>query len=381
MPTLLLLNSLSREKCIEIYPSYPTNNQQLTTNNQQLTTNNQQPTTNNQQPTTNNQQPTTNNQQMLSYLTKRLLISIPTLIAISIVIFAILALAPGDPMGEFAANPSITPEVRENIRKSLGLDQPIYLRYVKWAWAFIRGDMGYSFTSRSPVFDLILQRLPPTLWVVASAYVIGVLIAFPLGVISALKRYSFLDQVITTFAFLGFSLPTFFTGLLLIIVFSVQLNWLPFIYNSTLKVTDWSSLVAQIKQSIMPISVLALYQSAVLMRFVRSAVLDELNQEYVRTAYAKGLNSFAVLKNHILRNATIPIVTLVALDIPAIFTGALITEQIFRVPGIGALLIDSIYRSDTPVVMAITFIYGLLIVVFNLVADLTYGFLDPRVRY
>ncbi len=318
---------------------------------------------------------------MLSYLTKRLLISIPTLIAISIVIFAILALAPGDPMGEFAANPSITPEVRENIRKSLGLDQPIYLRYVKWAWAFIRGDMGYSFTSRSPVFDLILQRLPPTLWVVASAYIVGVLIAFPLGVISALKRYSFLDQVITTFAFLGFSLPTFFTGLLLIIVFSVQLNWLPFIYNSTLKVTDWSSLVAQIKQSIMPISVLALYQSAVLMRFVRSAVLDELNQEYVRTAYAKGLNSFAVLKNHILRNATIPIVTLVALDIPAIFTGALITEQIFRVPGIGALLIDSIYRSDTPVVMAITFIYGLLIVVFNLVADLTYGFLDPRVRY
>ncbi len=318
---------------------------------------------------------------MLSYLTKRLLISIPTLIAISIVIFAILALAPGDPMGEFAANPSITPEVRENIRKSLGLDQPIYLRYVKWAWAFIRGDMGYSFTSRSPVFDLILQRLPPTLWVVASAYIIGVLIAFPLGVISALKRYSFLDQVITTFAFLGFSLPTFFTGLLLIIVFSVQLNWLPFIYNSTLKVTDWSSLVAQIKQSIMPISVLALYQSAVLMRFVRSAILDELNQEYVRTAYAKGLNSFAVLKNHILRNATIPIVTLVALDIPTIFTGALITEQIFRVPGIGALLIDSIYRSDTPVVMAITFIYGLLIVVFNLVADLTYGFLDPRVRY
>ena len=318
---------------------------------------------------------------MLSYLTKRLLISIPTLIAISIVIFAILALAPGDPMGEFAANPSITPEIRENIRKSLGLDQPIYLRYVKWAWAFIRGDMGYSFTSRSPVFDLILQRLPPTLWVVASAYIVGVLIAFPLGVISALKRYSFLDQVITTFAFLGFSLPTFFTGLLLIIVFSVQLNWLPFIYNSTLKVTDWSSLVAQIKQSIMPISVLALYQSAVLMRFVRSAILDELNQEYVRTAYAKGLNSFAVLKNHILRNATIPIVTLVALDIPAIFTGALITEQIFRVPGIGALLIDSIYRSDTPVVMAITFIYGLLIVVFNLVADLTYGFLDPRVRY
>ncbi|MGH2415910.1 MAG: ABC transporter permease, partial [Microcystaceae cyanobacterium] len=267
------------------------------------------------------------------------------------------------------------------IRRSLGLDQPIYIRYVKWAWAFIRGDMGYSFTSRSPVLDLILQRLPTTLWVVGLAYILGVLIAFPLGIISALKRYSFVDQIITTFSFLGFSLPTFFTGLLFIIIFSVQLNWLPFIYSSTLKVTDWQSFVEQVKQSIMPVCVLALYQSAVLMRFIRSSVLEELTQEYVRTAYAKGLNNFAVLKNHILRNAMIPVVTLIALEIPTIFTGALVTEQIFRVPGIGALLIESIYRSDTPVVMAITFIYAILIVIFNLIADITYGFLDPRVRY
>ncbi len=318
---------------------------------------------------------------MHRYFLKRILISLPTLIAISIAIFAILALAPGDPMGEFATNPSITAEVRENIRRSLGLDQPIYIRYIKWAWAFIRGDMGYSFTSRSPVLDLILQRLPTTLWVVGSAYVLAVLIAFPLGIISALKRYSLLDQIVTTFAFLGFSLPTFFTGLLFIIIFSVQLDWLPFIYNSTLKVTNWESFVAQIEQSIMPVCVLALYQSAVLMRFIRSSVLEELNQDYVRTAYAKGLNTFAVVKNHILRNAMIPVVTLVALDVPTIFTGALITEQVFRVPGIGALLIESIYRNDTPVVMAITFIYAILIVVFNLIADFTYGLLDPRVRF
>ena len=318
---------------------------------------------------------------MHRYFLKRILISLPTLIAISIAIFAILALAPGDPMGEFATNPSITAEVRENIRRSLGLDQPIYIRYIKWAWAFIRGDMGYSFTSRSPVLELILQRLPTTLWVVGSAYVLAVLIAFPLGIISALKRYSLLDQIVTTFAFLGFSLPTFFTGLLFIIIFSVQLDWLPFIYNSTLKVTNWESFIAQIEQSIMPVCVLALYQSAVLMRFIRSSVLEELNQDYVRTAYAKGLNTFAVVKNHILRNAMIPVVTLVALDVPTIFTGALITEQVFRVPGIGALLIESIYRSDTPVVMAITFIYAILIVVFNLIADFTYGLLDPRVRF
>jgi len=274
---------------------------------------------------------------MLKYFLKRLLFSIPTLLAISMVVFGILALAPGDPMGEFAANPAITEAVRENIRKSLGLDQPLPVRYVKWLLAFLQGDMGYSFTSRSPVFTLIWQRLPTTLWIVGIAYIFGVLIAFPLGVISAVKRYSWLDKIISTFSLLGFSLPTFVTGLLLIIIFSVQLNWLPSFYNSTLEIRDFNSLVEQVKQSIMPITVLSLYQGAMLMRFVRSSVTEEIHQEY--------------------------------------------TEQVFRVPGIGALLIDSISRSDTPVVMAITFIYGILIVIFNLIADLTYSWLDPRVRY
>lgn len=318
---------------------------------------------------------------MNQYFVKRLLISIPTLLAISIIIFAILALAPGDPLGEFASNPAITAEVRENIRRSLGLDQPTHIRYLKWLGAFVRGDMGYSFNSRSPVFDLLMQRLPATLWVVGLAYIFGVLIAFPLGIISALRRYSLTDQIITTIAFFGFSIPPFFTGLLFIIIFSVWLKWLPFIYSSTLTVTDFGSFIAQVKQSIMPIAVLALYQSAILMRFIRSSVLEELNQEYVRTAMAKGLSQWAIVKNHILRNAMIPVVTLIALDVPAIFTGALVTEQVFRVPGIGALLIESIYRSDTPVVMAITFIYGILIVLFNLIADILYSILDPRVKY
>jgi peptide/nickel transport system permease protein len=180
---------------------------------------------------------------------------------------------------------------------------------------------------------------------------------------------------------LGFSLPTFVTGLLLIIIFSVQLNWLPSFYNSTLEISDFNSLIEQVKQSIMPVTVLSLYQGTMLMRFVRSSVTEEIHQEYVKTALAKGLTNFSVLTKHIVRNALIPVVTLIALDIPSIFTGALVTEQVFRVPGIGALLIDSISRSDTPVVMAITFIYGILIVIFNLIADLTYSWLDPRVRY
>jgi peptide/nickel transport system permease protein len=318
---------------------------------------------------------------MRQFLLKRLLVTIPTLLAISIIIFGILALAPGDPLGEFASNPAITAEVRENIRKSLGLDQPVYIRYFKWFGSFVRGDMGYSFNSRSPVADLLWQRLPTTLLIVGTAYILGLLIAFPLGIISAVKRYSATDQIITTIAFLGFSIPPFFTGLLFIIIFSVQLGWFPFIFNSTLQITDWQSFLEQVRQSIMPISVLALYHAAILMRFIRSAVLDELKQEYVTTALSKGLNQFAVIKNHVLRNALIPVVTLIALDIPAIFTGALVTEQVFRVPGIGALLIDSIYRSDTPVVMAITFIYAILIVLFNLIADLVYAALDPRVKY
>ncbi|MBL1208650.1 ABC transporter permease [Geminocystis sp. GBBB08] len=316
----------------------------------------------------------------MNYLVKRILISLPTLLAISVVIFLILALAPGDPLSEFASNPNITAEVRENIRKSLGLNQPIYLRYFKWLFAFFRGDLGYSFTSRSPVLDLILQRLPQTLMIVGIAYIISIFLAIPMGLISAVKRYSLLDNIITAIAFFGYSIPPFFTGLLLIIIFSVQLKWLPFIFDSNLIVTNWQTFLQQIKQSLMPIIVLSLYQTAVLMRFMRSSVMEELSNDYVRTAYSKGLNSYQVVINHVLRNALIPVITLVALDIPSIFTGALVTEQIFRIPGIGALLIESIYRSDTPVVMAIAMIYGILIVIFNLIADLTYSWLDPRVR-
>lgn len=316
----------------------------------------------------------------MNYLTRRLLTAIPTLLAISIIIFLILALAPGDPLSEFASNPNITAEVRENIRKSFGLDKPIYIRYWKWLIAFCQGNLGYSFASRSPVSELILQRLPNSLMIVGFAYFISILMAIPLGLISAIKRYSLIDNIATSIAFFGYSIPPFFTGLLLIIIFSVQLKWLPFIYDANLEINSWQSLIEQIKQSLMPIIVLSLYQTAVLMRFMRSSVTEELTHDYVRTAYSKGLNQYQVVVKHILRNALIPVVTLIALDIPSLFTGALITEQIFRIPGIGSLLIESIYRSDTPAVMAITMIYGILIVIFNFIADLTYSWLDPRVR-
>jgi peptide/nickel transport system permease protein len=315
------------------------------------------------------------------YILRRLLIAIPTLIVISFVVFAILALAPTDPLASFGADPRVPPEVRERIRDSMGLNDPWHIRYVKWVTSVARLDFGYSFMSRSPVMDLIWQRLPNTLAVVGVAYVIGLALAVPIGMISAVKRYSLFDHLATTFAFIGFSVPTFFTGLLLIIIFSINLHWLPFIYDSTLKVRDFGSFIDQMKQSIMPIIVLALFDTATLARYIRAEMLEHLPLDYVRTARSKGIAERLVVVRHVLRNSLIPVVTLVALGIPAVFAGAIVTEQIFRVPGIGELLIRSINDSDTPVVAAIVFLFAVLVVLFNLIADIAYGYLDPRVRY
>src|SRR4029078_3455100 len=286
-----------------------------------------------------------------------------------------------DPLAQFGANPAVPAEVRAHIRESLGLDQPWPIRYVRCVVALVRGDFGFSFASRVPVLDLIKQRLPQTLWVVGISYLIAVLIAVPIGIIAAVKHYSLFDQISTTLAFIGFSVPTFFTGLLFILLFSVKLHWLPFIYDTSLKVTNLCSLRQQLKQVTMPIGVLALFQSAAIARFMRSSMLDNLPLDYVRTARAKGVSEWIVGMRHIVSNSLIPVVTLIALGIPTVFAGAIITEQIFRVNGLGELLIHSIQNSDTPVVMALTFIFAILVVVFNLIADILYGVLDPRIRY
>jgi peptide/nickel transport system permease protein len=318
---------------------------------------------------------------MTQFIIRRLLISIPTLLVISFVIFAILSLAPGDPMSQFAANPAVPAEVRENIKRSLGLDRPWHERYVSWLGALARGDWGFSFGAKIPVIDLIMQRMPQTLTVVGTAYLVAVLIAVPIGIISAVRQYSIFDQVATTASFIGFSVPSFFTGLVLILVFAINLGWFPLIYNTSLRVTDWDSFTRQLQQMALPVAVLAVQQSADLTRFMRSSMLDNLPLDYVRTARAKGLADQAVVLRHVVTNSLIPVITLVALGIPSIFGGAIITENLFRVNGIGALLITSINNSDTPVVMAITFIFAVLTVVFNLIADVLYGILDPRVRY
>ncbi len=318
---------------------------------------------------------------MSRYLLRRLLISVPVLLGISVVLFSILALAPGDPFGELALNPNIPPEVRFNLRQQFGLDDHLVVRYGRWLVAMLHGNWGYSFVSRVPVQQLILQRLPTTLFVLGSAYGLALLIALPVGILSAMKPYSFFDQVATTFAFVGYSLPTFFTGLLFILVFSIYLGWLPFIYSSTIEARGFAWVLEHLRQGAMPITVLGLFEAASLTRFVRSAMLEVVHQDYITTARAKGLSEYLTILKHALRNALIPVVTVVALQIPTIFTGAVITEQIFRVPGIGSLLIAAIESTDTPVVMAITFVYAALVILFNLLADLIYGLLDPRITY
>ncbi|CAM3205788.1 peptide/nickel transport system permease protein [Paracoccus aminovorans] len=334
---------------------------------------------------------------MLNFALRRLLLAVPTLLFISLVVFLLLEAAPGDPLGDVPL--TVPPEVKERMREALGLGQAWYLRYLLWLKQFFWVEPLYwfdrlwgtdfsrgmqriiSFQSRSPVFDVIAERLPQTLTVVGLSYVLGVLIAVPIGIVSAYRQYSWFDQIGTFVAMVGFSLPTFFTGVVMILVFGIRLQWFPSVYDTTLRVTDWGSFVQQLRQMAMPVAVLALYNAAQISRFMRASMLDNLRQDYVRTARAKGLPERVVVLKHVLRNSLIPVVTVIALGLPAVFGGAIITEQVFKVNGLGQLLILAIHANDLPMVMALTMIFAVLIVGFTLVADLLYGLLDPRIRY
>jgi len=298
-----------------------------------------------------------------------------------LVLFTILALAPGDPFSEMTSNPNIPREVAEALREKFGLNDPIMVRYWHWLLAMLQGDWGFSFISRMDVDVLIRQRVGTSLLVIGSSQLLALAIAIPIGVIAASRPYSIFDQLANTLAFIGFSLPTFFTGILFILFFSVYLNWLPFVYQANLPSTGWQLIWDQIKQMIMPVAVLGLFQAGSWTRYVRSAVLDVIRLDYVTTARSKGLPKKIVMTKHVLRNALIPVVTLVALQMPAIFGGAIVTEQIFRIPGIGSLLISSMLANDTPVIMAVTFVFSALVIACNLLADLIYGWLDPRISF
>ena len=334
---------------------------------------------------------------MLTYVLRRLLIAIPTLLMISIVIFLLVDYAPGSPASEIPL--TVPAEVRAKILESLGVNQPVWVRYLLWLKQFFWIEPLYgidalfgtdfaggaqriiSYSSRSPVFDIIADRLPQTLTVMGTAYLVAILIALPIGIYSAYRQYSWVDQLGTFVSMIGYSVPTFFTGVVLIVIFAVKLQWFPSIYDTTLKVTDWDSFLKQVMQMAMPVAVLGLFNAAEISRYTRSSMLENLGQDYVRTARAKGMGERTVVLKHVARNSMIPVVTIIALGLPAVFGGAIITEQVFKINGIGAALIGAIHANDLPMVQTITFITAILIVTFNLIADILYGLLDPRIRY
>ena len=334
---------------------------------------------------------------MLTFTLRRLLLAIPTLLVISLVIFLLVDLAPGSPLSDIPL--TVPPEVRQKMIEAMGADQPVLVRYLLWLRQFfwvepatlLDGWFGtnlaggeqriLSWQTRSPVFTMIGQRIPQTITVVGTAYLLGVMIALPIGIYSAYRQYSWFDQAGTLFAMIGFSVPTFFTGTLLIIIFAVWLGWFPTKYDTNLTVTDWQSFVQQVRQMALPVLTLALANAAAISRYMRSSMLDNMGQDYVRTARAKGMSERTVVLKHVLRNSLIPVVTVIALGIPAIFGGAIITENLFGVNGIGAALILAIHANDLPTVQTLAFIFAVLIVVFNLIADILYGLLDPRIRY
>ena len=335
------------------------------------------------------------------YILRRSFFALPTLLVISLIIFAILDLAPGDPTANLPL--TIPNEVKEQMREALGLNDPFALKWLKWnRLMFINeplhafdtvfntclGDCEarpriISWSSRSPAMDTIYQRLPQTIWVMGTSFLLGTLLAIPVGVYSAYKQYSAFDNVGTFVTMVGFSVPVYFTGVLAILLFSVRLGWFPSFYDTTHEIqwTSLSSIWTQVKQMAMPVAVLTLFNAAAMSRFTRASVLENLNQEYVRTARSKGLGETKVINRHVLRNSLIPVATLIALTIPGVFAGAILTETVFRINGMGQLLITAIRQGDVPMVQTITFLFAFLTVLFNLIADVTYGFLDPRIRY
>ena len=313
------------------------------------------------------------------FVLRRLLQALPLLIAISAVSFAILKLTPGEPLAAYEGNPLFTDEDRKRLEHAFGIDQPVPLQYLSWLGQFVRGDWGYSFASHQPVLALVAERLPNTVYLMGTVFVTVLLLAIPIGVFAAVKQYSWFDHVVTgtTFAFL--STPTFWLGLLLIIVFGLQLRLFPLGGIDT--PGQPFNLFDRLRHLVLPVATIALVQLGSHVRYLRASMLETINQDYMRTARSKGLGERAVVLRHALKNAAIPLVTVVALDVPELFAGALVTEQIFGWPGMGRLFWDAATRFDYPVLMGILTVSSALIVLANLFADVVYGYLDPRIRF
>jgi peptide/nickel transport system permease protein len=324
---------------------------------------------------------------MTTYITRRILQAIPIMFMLSVFLFGIVRLMPGGPLAQAERNPNVTPEQLSALRTRLGLDQPLPVQYVKWIKAFVlEGDWGYSIKFRRPVADMIAERLPATLLLFGVGFLVTLLIAIPIGVYSAIKPYSFFDNLVTTLSFAGQSVPVYWLGLLLIVVFYLLIKN-PFSTSPMFPAGGMYTIGKEgdvldlIWHLVLPIVAVSAGWVAWYSRFLRSSMRDVLNEDYMRTARAKGLPIRLVHFRHGLRNALLPLVTMMALDLPSVFGGAVFIETIFSWPGMGRLFWDAARGRDYPVLLAVVMIEAALILVFNLLADVLYGFLDPRIRY
>ena len=313
---------------------------------------------------------------MLAYILKRLLAMVPVLLLVSMVIFFLIHLTPGDPV-DVMLGEEATVEARDALRRELGLDRPLPLQYALWLGRVVQGDLGRSIRSNQPVSEAILQRLPITLELSALAMLISLTIALPAGIIAAVRRNSNADVASTVFSLIGVSMPNFLLAVLLIYLLSLQLRLLPPLGY----VSPTEDLGANLKGMIMPALTLGTALAAVVARLTRSSLLEVLNQDYVRTAWAKGLRERVVIQRHVMKNSLIPVVTVVGLQLGNLLGSAIVTETIFALPGVGRLVIDSIFQRDFPLVQGVVLYLALMFLLINLVVDLMYAYLDPRIRY
>lgn len=314
-----------------------------------------------------------------TYIMRRLLSAVPVLLIITFTTFALMQALPGGPLAVYENNPEIRQEDIERLRHELGLDRPLHVQYYHWLINFMRGDWGYSYATKRPVLTEIWERLPNTIYLTGLSLIAALLIAIPVGIISATRQYSLFDHIVTTTAYIGRSMPVYYSGLLLIIIFSIWLRWFPSGGMNTLG--QEFSIVDSLRHLFLPLLSLSTLIAAKYVRFLRTSMLEVIQQDYIRTAEAKGLHERIVVYKHAFRNAAIPLVTIVAIDLPVLFAGALFTETIYSWPGMGRLFVNSSLRFDYPIVMGIVTAIAFLVVISNLLADMVYAILDPRITY
>lgn len=327
---------------------------------------------------------------MTAYIARRLIGAVPLVVGIATIIFFVLSLAPGDPTALYFS-PTVSPEVIEQMRRNLGLDQPVHVRYVRWLAAFLTGDFGFSFARSRPVTELLLDILPNTLLLSACALVLAFVVGVVLGVIQAARQYSLLDGVLSVLALFFYSMPSFWLALMLILLFSLSAktrwDWPIWFPASGMISVDYEFLspLERLRDRVMHLTLpalsLALVLAAGVARYTRGSMLEVIRQDYIRTARAKGLDEARVIFKHALRNALIPVVTLLGLYLPLLFSGAVFIETVFAWPGMGRLIVEAISQRDYPVVMAASFLFAVMVVIGNLIADVLYAVVDPRIRY